>query len=608
MAGANTYKCVITNSLNLLISSTVTVIAVPALTSAYVQRILADNPIAFWHLNEPSNSTVAYDYVGDHNGQYLGGVLLGVACIPADEPDCAAAFGETNLLGPSAASNSYAGNIAGIDFSQMLVSGNAEYSVEAWVNFSTSQNGDGAGIVTQGAGGGTENFDLDVSGTTYRWIWHDATGNTLAHQINLGGAADGQWHHLAGVVDEANSIMFLYLDGSANGDSIPGFSSEPAPGEGELAAGGAPVNIGARQSSAAAVRNDQFVGSIANVALYNYPLSAAQVQAHFIAGTNYPPGAGTGLLGHYYSNYTSFNNYITNDSAAPLVLTRVDPGINETTWGTTPFAPGQPVTNFAVRWTGQVRAPFTGTNTFYITVDDGGRLWVGNQLVIANAWVDEGPTTYSTNLVLTAGQKYNIEMDYYNDGGSSEAQLAWSNPNQPWQVIPQGNLYPAGDQAPSFMANPFTLPAVVANHAYAGAIATNATDPDDFASTLAFSKISGPAWLSVAANGALSGTPASTDVGTNSFVVGVTDPGGLSGTATMLISVTTDIITIGAAPALIAGGNFQLNWSGGAGPYQVQMNTNLATTDWINVGGLLNTNGLIIPATNAAAFYRILGN
>ena len=607
LLGANTYSCVVTGPFNSVVSSTATVIGVPALTSLYVRRVLADHPIAFWHLNEPSNSTVAYDYVGDHNGQYFGDVLHGVACIPADAPDTAAAFGDTNIFGSAAASDSYAGNIPGIDFSKTLISGNAEYSVEAWVSFNVSQNSDGAGIVEQGAGGGTENFDLDVSGTSYRWIWHDATGSTLAHQLIINGAADGNWHHIVGVVDEANGAMLLYMDGSTNGDSMPGFSSEPSPGQGELAAAGAPVNIGSRQSGTASVRDDQFMGSIANVALYNYALSAAQIQAHFIAGTNNPPGAGTGLLGHYYTNYTSFNNFVTNSSAA-LALTRVDPTVNETTWGTTPFAPGMTLNKFAVRWTGQVRAAYTGTNTFYITVDDGGRLWVNNQLVIANAWVDEGATTYSTNIVLTAGQKYNIEMDYYNDGAGSTAELSWANPLQPMQIIPQGSLYPAGDQAPSFIANPFTLPGAVANHAYAGSIATNVTDPDDFASTLVCSKTGGPTWLTVAANGALSGTPAATDVGTNIFAVQVTDPNGLSGAASMTICVASANINMGIGPSLIQGGNCQLNWSGGAGPYQVQMNTNLSTANWVNVGGLLTTNTLTVPATNPAAFYRILGN
>jgi hypothetical protein len=38
------------------------------------------------------------------------------------------------------------------------------------------------------------------------------------------------------------------------------------------------------------------------------------------------------------------------------------------------------------------------------------------------------------------------------------------------------------------------------------------------------------------------------------------------------------------------------------------MNTNLSTANWVNVGGLLTTNTLTVPATNPAAFYRILGN
>ena len=44
--------------------------------------------------------------------------------------------------------------------------------------------------------------------------------------------------------------------------------------------------------------------------------------------------------------------------------------------------------------------------------------------------------------------------------------------------------------------------------------------------TLTYSKVSGPAWLSVASNGALSGTPGNSDVGANSFTVKVTDAAG----------------------------------------------------------------------------------
>jgi len=52
-----------------------------------------------------------------------------------------------------------------------------------------------------------------------------------------------------------------------------------------------------------------------------------------------------------------------------------------------------------------------------------------------------------------------------------------------------------------------------------------------------YSKVSGPAWLSVAANGALSGTPASGDLGANAFTVEVSDGNGGTDQATLNITV-----------------------------------------------------------------------
>ena len=139
--------------------------------------------------------------------------------------------------------------------------------------------------------------------------------------------------------------------------------------------------------------------------------------------------------------------------------------------------------------------------------------------------------------------------------------------------------------APSFIVNPFTMPSVMVGQNYSGTIATNATDPNN-GYTPVFLLISGPGWLSVATNGALSGEPLSADVGTNTFVVSVSDQGGLSNSATMFITVT-------AAPPIQSGmllqdGNLTLNWSGGVGPYQVQMTTNLSNPDWQNVGGTMS--------------------
>jgi hypothetical protein len=157
--------------------------------------------------------------------------------------------------------------------------------------------------------------------------------------------------------------------------------------------------------------------------------------------------------------------------------------------------------------------------------------------------------------------------------------------------------------APTFLNNPFTEPNAIAGVAYSGNVATNFLDPDGDA--LAFAKVSGPAWLTFASNGSLSGTPGSSDAGTNTFVLSATDPGGLSTNATLLVNVI-------GAPAITAFISFQgpnpvLSWSGGTAPYQVQQTTNLTTTNWQPFGPPLNTNSLLLSPTNAAAFYRIVG-
>jgi hypothetical protein len=156
---------------------------------------------------------------------------------------------------------------------------------------------------------------------------------------------------------------------------------------------------------------------------------------------------------------------------------------------------------------------------------------------------------------------------------------------------------------PAFVSNPFSKPDANAGQFYSSSIAANAADPEN--DMLIFTKLSGPAWLSVASNGALSGTPFSPQVGPNSFSVRVTDSSGAFSTATVNLTVLS-------APAITAsitpqGGNLMLNWTGGIAPYQVQVATNSATIEWQNFGSATGGTSLLLAPTNSAAFYRILG-
>jgi hypothetical protein len=89
---------------------------------------------------------------------------------------------------------------------------------------------------------------------------------------------------------------------------------------------------------------------------------------------------------------------------------------------------------------------------------------------------------------------------------------------------------------PSFNTIPVLKPDATTLLAYSGStLAGTATDSDG--DTLAYYKDSGPTWLQVATNGTLSGTPAVSDVGTNTFNIRVEDGNSGSDTATLQIFV-----------------------------------------------------------------------
>jgi len=88
---------------------------------------------------------------------------------------------------------------------------------------------------------------------------------------------------------------------------------------------------------------------------------------------------------------------------------------------------------------------------------------------------------------------------------------------------------------PLFSSDPIVKTAASVNGVYSGSLSGNASDPNG--QPLTFSKTSGPSWLSIAANGTLSGTPQLADLGLNRWTVRVSSSGGTD-TAILLIDVT----------------------------------------------------------------------
>jgi hypothetical protein len=132
-------------------------------------------------------------------------------------------------------------------------------------------------------------------------------------------------------------------------------------------------------------------------------------------------------------------DYYTGMNFESLALSRTDPQINFN-WGD----PGGPDTavgddNFSVRWTGEVEAAFTETYTFYPRTDDGVRLYVDGQLLV-DRWVDRSATEDKATIDLVAGNTYGLVMEYYENTGGASAELRWSSPGTPKQLIPQAAL------------------------------------------------------------------------------------------------------------------------------------------------------------------------
>jgi hypothetical protein len=94
---------------------------------------------------------------------------------------------------------------------------------------------------------------------------------------------------------------------------------------------------------------------------------------------------------------------------------------------------------------------------------------------------------------------------------------------------------PTPNAAPYFLSDPIVKAGVTAGSPMSASLVADAADWEGDA--LSYAKTSGPAWLTVASNGTVSGTPPTSAQGTNSFVVSVTDGSGGTDSTTLQINV-----------------------------------------------------------------------
>jgi hypothetical protein len=107
-------------------------------------------------------------------------------------------------------------------------------------------------------------------------------------------------------------------------------------------------------------------------------------------------------------------------------------------WGTGSPAPGTVgVDLFSARWETTVSVD-PGTYRFWITVDDGARLWVNGHLLI-DVWYDQAATTHFGEMYLPGGSA-TIKLEYYEHGGYAVAKFWWQAGGGPPPPPPGGTV------------------------------------------------------------------------------------------------------------------------------------------------------------------------
>jgi hypothetical protein len=157
-----------------------------------------------------------------------------------------------------------------------------------------------------------------------------------------------------------------------------------------------------------------------------------------VRGTEGATGSlvGAGLTGDWY----------TGTSFGALMSTVLDATVNYPDMLATATARTGVSTNFSVRYRGQVLANYSETYTFYTQSDDGVRLYVNEQLVIDN-WTPHSSTENSGTISLTAGQWYDVRLEYFQGGGFSVLELEYQSPSEAKKIIPATNLRSTGNTA-----------------------------------------------------------------------------------------------------------------------------------------------------------------
>lgn len=247
----------------------------------YAATILADSPVAYWQLDETSGtfeSAVDFNYPGSDFFEAEGDNSLtrGAPGIVGNGISLANPINNTAPTGLASVTNNTG-----------MQPGLGSWTMEAWFNTDANwATATSTGNILRKADGARNGFYLimnkgSAAGRVTAGFARPDTGLGVAYDVihvssPVPGVSMGEWHHVVGTLERnttaTSDTATLYIDGvmmeEKTSYNLFGVDISPT---GRLAIGaGNTVLYG-------------FDGSIDEVAMYNYALSASQVAAHYAA-------------------------------------------------------------------------------------------------------------------------------------------------------------------------------------------------------------------------------------------------------------------------------------------------------------------------------------
>jgi len=265
---AFTTYCIATNNINSVTSVvwSASVVADPDPAGSFSQTIMSDGPVAYWRLNEPKGSLIADDYAGGANGFYGSQTTNGAPGVPI-----VGATPEQGVWMDPTASTENNGTVTN---NGIILDTNACTFI-CWV-MGNNVEGNPSGLFENRSTANSSGFQLagfaPINEVDYNW-----SGSSGAYNYgDPNGIITNQWGMAVLVISPQGAHFYVFGPTNYIGTAFNGFLSQAEPFYG-LNYIGADPNGGVTR-----ILN----GKMNEMAIFNYDLSVAQINALYYAATN----------------------------------------------------------------------------------------------------------------------------------------------------------------------------------------------------------------------------------------------------------------------------------------------------------------------------------